>query len=548
MAAQPEKTGKGQPRMGRTKKSSLLMWVLVILFTFRTCCFSGLSESSDLSGISTEERAAKVEMLLTQILERKLADSGLDSLQAWVDGPVTETAEGTGGWYLIAMRQNGRRFGESRCREKLDAAAAEEPRSISKRLRLSLTRTALGMDPSFAQETLGALAAEKTLMPLVFGLHLANNGISSPLINREELVSRLLTLQLSDGGWAVIGNVCDVDCTAMTLQALAPLVDTEDRVRTAAERGLAVLSRIQQENGGYLGMGQESAESCAQVLLALSCLGIDGERDERFLKNGNSVMEALLRFRREDGSFSHSLGQAANETATVQTFYTLVGMLRFLRGQGSYYLFDMPEQSMEETEKASAETADSGVSARLLIYGGISVAGLLACCIAWFRRRRNWRTYVFIVTVTLLAAFAASRVQIQSPENYYAGKPAAGPVMQTYISIRCDTVSGRSEYAPADGIILPETEICLPEESTAFDQLAETVRIHRIQMEYDGTTAGAYVRGIGYLYEYDFGNLSGWMYRVNGEFADTGASMCPLKEGDRVEWIYSTNIGKDVNP
>ena len=64
-------------------------------------------------------------------------------------------------------------------------------------------------------------------------------------------------------------------------------------------------------------------------------------------------------------------------------------------------------------------------------------------------------------------------------------------------------------------------------------------------MEYDGTAAGAYVRGLGYLYEYDFGNLAGWMYRVNGVFADVGCSQYRLQTGDRVEWVYTRNLGKD---
>ena len=61
-----------------------------------------------------------------------------------------------------------------------------------------------------------------------------------------------------------------------------------------------------------------------------------------------------------------------------------------------------------------------------------------------------------------------------------------------------------------------------------------------------GTTAGAYVEGIGYLYEYAFGNLSGWLYRVNGAFADVGCSQYRLQEGDAVEWMYTTDLGKDV--
>ena len=172
---------------------------------------------------------------------------------------------------------------------------------------------------------------------------------------------------------------------------------------------------------------------------------------------------------------------------------------------------------------------------------------MLAVVVSRLRGRRNWRTYAFIAGVTVLLLLASSQISIQSPERYYAGSARTGTEIRTVISIRCDPVAGQNEYAPADGVILPETEIRVPEGGSAFDQLAEATRIHRIQMEYDGTAAGAYVRGIAYLYEYDFGNLSGWMYRVNGVFADVGAAQYALHEGDCVEWIYSTNIGKDID-
>ena len=36
------------------------------------------------------------------------------------------------------------------------------------------------------------------------------------------------------------------------------------------------------------------------------------------------------------------------------------------------------------------------------------------------------------------------------------------------------------------------------------------------------------------------------MYRVNGAFPSYSAALHTLQPGDRVEWLYTTNLGKDV--
>lgn len=56
----------------------------------------------------------------------------------------------------------------------------------------------------------------------------------------------------------------------------------------------------------------------------------------------------------------------------------------------------------------------------------------------------------------------------------------------------------------------------------------------------------AYIEGIGNLYEFDCGELSGWMYKVNGWFPNYGCSRYRLKSGDRVEWVYTCDLGRDV--
>ena len=55
------------------------------------------------------------------------------------------------------------------------------------------------------------------------------------------------------------------------------------------------------------------------------------------------------------------------------------------------------------------------------------------------------------------------------------------------------------------------------------------------------------IEGIGNLYEFDCGELSGWMYTVNGQAPNYGCSQYQLEDGDVVEWIYSCDMGRDAN-
>lgn len=56
----------------------------------------------------------------------------------------------------------------------------------------------------------------------------------------------------------------------------------------------------------------------------------------------------------------------------------------------------------------------------------------------------------------------------------------------------------------------------------------------------------AYVEGINNLYEFDCGQLSGWMYNVNGWFPNYGCSKYTVQDGDVINWVYTCNLGKDV--
>ena len=111
-----------------------------------------------------------------------------------------------------------------------------------------------------------------------------------------------------------------------------------------------------------------------------------------------------------------------------------------------------------------------------------------------------------------------------------------------------DLSPGKAEIVPADGVLLPETAVAFSEGDTVFDVLQWVCRAQGIHMESNWTPAynSAYIEGIGNLYEFDCGNLSGWMYSVNGVWPDYGCSSCTLHDGDTVVWSYTCDLGRDV--
>jgi len=180
------------------------------------------------------------------------------------------------------------------------------------------------------------------------GYSIPTNENADVQSTRELFVSEILRRQLQDGGWNLTAGFDgppaanergDADLTGMALQALARYRDNPD-VAAAIERGLAFLSGIQDNDGGFSSNFSHSGsavESVAQVIVALGELGIPFD-DPRFVKNGNTLVDNLLSFRLPDGSFRHSHDHDGNNLmSTEQAFYALVSVQRSLAGQNSLY-------------------------------------------------------------------------------------------------------------------------------------------------------------------------------------------------------------------
>jgi len=124
------------------------------------------------------------------------------------------------------------------------------------------------------------------------------------------------------------------------------------------------------------------------------------------------------------------------------------------------------------------------------------------------------------------------------------------------ISISCSTILDnmemldpeKTELVQENGWLLEPVEVTFREGQSVFDVLLDVVKTRKIHMEYMDTPMynSAYIEGIGNLYEFDCGNLSGWMYNVNGWFPNYGCSRYVLQDGDTVQWVYTCDLGADV--
>ena len=134
--------------------------------------------------------------------------------------------------------------------------------------------------------------------------------------------------------------------------------------------------------------------------------------------------------------------------------------------------------------------------------------------------------------------------------------PVSDKELTCTLSVRCDTImdnidwldKDKRDIVPKDGIIFKEKTVVFYDGESVFNLLLREMKGNKIHMEFENTPMynSAYIEGIANLYEFDCGELSGWMYKVNDWFPNYGCSRYQLKEGDKVEWVYTCDLGRDV--
>ena len=289
-------------------------------------------------------------------------ETQLEKTAGYLQAQIAEPGTGSvgGDWLIFGLARSGVKVPQKyfdTYYENVEAAVREKNGVLSDRKyteysRTVLALTAIGKNPA-------DVAGFDLLKPLADFEQVSKQGINGTIFallaldsgnyempedpdaavqaTRQMYVDELLARELPDGGWTLAGGEPDVDITAMTVQALAKYREQPDAA-AAVERGLAVLSSLQEPDGGYVSWGSSNSESVAQVIVALTELGVPLS-DERFVKNDVTVADALLRFAQENGAFVHVRDGSGgdDEMATEQAFYALAAIHRAETGETTLY-------------------------------------------------------------------------------------------------------------------------------------------------------------------------------------------------------------------
>lgn len=519
---------------------------------------------------------------IEKIISYNLQSTSAESVQEWVDGGLTRDAGAGSEWYVIALSKHGS-YDFSAYTAALNGYLSEnEIGSASSRLKYALAFIAAGDDNNpYIGEALGNSIGEQGIMSLVFGLHLLNNGCKSNAYPVNGLLAELLSLQHADGGWSVTGEYGDVDVTAMTVQALAFHYSDNEQVGDSVDRALEFLSARQLESGGYSAYGVENPESSAQVIIALSSLGIDVCNDDRFIKNDRTVFDGINKFSLPDGSFCHKEENASDSTATAQVFCASVAYESMKKGGLPFYVFD-GKASVESTAAASTEafsseaasvnaaltgitvaeettrfvenkpeaaeaatacetaqaatraaaTNETGGFSFALIIGCICIVSAMICAVLFVTGRRKYAVFVIAAAIAVGGFFAV----ISDNAEEHVGSVT--------VSISCRLIRNEDKsFIPENGVILEKTVAEIENDDTVYDVLSEVCRENGIIL----SSNMGYIEGINNIFETDFGEESGWMYFVNGEAPSVGCGSCKVKDGDCIEWHYTLETGRDLD-
>lgn len=289
----------------------------------------------------------------------------------------TPTVNSTGGeWMVIGLARSGRTVPAGYydnvveyVKAKADANERLHPTKVTDNARVILALTAIGKDVTNVGghnllkglDSMDYVQAQDINGPIFTLIALdSHNYPTMGDVTREKLIQVILDAQLNDGGWNLSAENADPDLTAMAIQALAPYYKTNETVKAAVDKALEALSALQRSDGGFDSWGTVNSESCAQVIVALTALGIDPTADSRFVKNGHTVLDALAGFYVTGGGFRHTAGGERNDMATEQGYYALAAYYRFANTQTR--LYDMSDVTVQTGGTSGGDNSGNGTN------------------------------------------------------------------------------------------------------------------------------------------------------------------------------------------
>lgn len=413
----------------------------------------------------------------------------------------------------------------------------------------------------------------------------------------EKALARLSALQQSDGGYRSYGKANAESCAQVILALCQLGIDplSDSRFVKNGNSAADALMMYRCESGGFshLAGGTENMIATVQAYQAFSALDI-------FRNSGRGLYPLIQRNpvqTQEPAATTAATTNSMKQTSTVASSVTTAAAQTSLivssaqsQGTEDNLMASTTAETMTETHttaitqtesdiitEASPKSDRTEISTETVItsaettlsetvnmssdddaggIGGddikrialISIGALFAVSqlISACGKRFSVKSLLVSLGASAVCAGAVMLSDIQTPEEYYSRNVAdvRQDSLTVTMSVSCEVIADK---LGGDYIIIPETEYVLLEGDTAFSVLERVLAAKRIPLDYSGVMGyDAYVRGINNIYEMDYGEMSGWMFTVNGDFPDFGGASYKLNNGDCVEWKYTLETGRDI--
>ena len=296
----------------------------------------------------------------------------------------------------------------------------------------------------------------------------------------------------------------DPDTTGTALTALAAYADRA-AVKSFIDKAVAGLSKAQNSNGSY-----GNVNSDAMVIIGLAAVGIDPASDERFVKGGCSLADALLLY--------------VNDTRNGFTT-AAVGAV-----------------NGESTQKAAALATEQGFRALVTLEKLASLNG----------DSKSFNIYTQLVKTS--ASGSTTTTRPEKPSDGFTSN-GAGTVPSTSTDSGTGGSAGSTTTAewisvavsiePGSGSAWYSGSVRVAEGATVEQALETAAAQAGLILNIKDGYLRAVIRSGVTLGQYDEGPNSGWLYKVNGKAPNVGIADYPLNGGETVTVYYTADYTKE---
>lgn len=298
----------------------------------------------------------------------------------------------------------------------------------------------------------------------------------------------------------------DPDTTGTALAALAEYNTSEyPKVQAFVHKAVEGLSKAQSSNGSF-----GNVNSDAMVIIGLTALGIDPASDERFVKGGCFLADALLLYVNDTrngftvtavGAVNGEPAQKAAALATEQGFRALVALEKFESLSGDSKSFNIYTQTAKTSQSDNTTVITPNKPNKGFISDG------------------------------------AGTVPSTSTDSGTGGSTGS-TTTEKWISVAVS-------IEPADGSAWYSGSIRVAKGVTVEQALETAAAQAGLILNIKDGYLRAVIRSGVTLGQYDEGPNSGWLYKVNGKAPNVGIADYPLNGGETVTIYYTADYTKE---